>query len=79
MQNKVGTVLEAGLVAKAKELAGRRGFTFSKVLESALSDYLRRERAASKGVSSVEATFGAIRLPPRAAVRLEAEDPYGSE
>lgn len=64
-------MLDDRLLEKAGRFARQAGRPLRVVLAEALDRYLKKE-SQGQGPSSVEATFGALRLPRRA-VRLIAE------
>ena len=59
MKKKVGTVIEEGLLRRAKAAAATEGSPLSKLFEEALKEYLDRRRGVRKE-SAVALTWGAI-------------------
>lgn len=79
MRKKIGTILEEGLLNKAKHKAHTQHVTFSQLLEEALAEYLAKGVASPQRFSTVEASFGAIPLAPKSLRKIAKEDLYETE
>ena len=79
MQKKVGTLLEVGILQRAKERAMAQHTTLNHLFEQALSEYLGRESSSKRRFSTVETSFGAISLPPPIVWKITQEDFYETE
>ncbi len=74
MRTKVGTVLEAELLRRARSLAAREGKRLNRVLEEALSEHLDREQRRPAG-DVVARTAGMLKAPRRVVERILREEP----
>jgi DTW domain-containing protein YfiP len=79
MQKKIGTLLDENLLKKAKEKALAQHTTLSHIFAEALSEYLQRKKQASSSFSTVEASFGALKISTKALKSVLAEDIYETE
>ncbi|MGH7771965.1 MAG: hypothetical protein ACREQA_06970 [Candidatus Binatia bacterium] len=64
MRQKIGTVLDEGILKRAKVRAAQEGKAFNELLEAALQAYLSRHQAIS-GQRLVEESWGVFRVTPR--------------
>ena len=64
MRQKVGTVLDEGILKRAKVRAAQEGKAFNELLEEALQAYLSRH-GASSARRLVEEGWGVFRVTPK--------------
>ena len=64
MRQKVGTVLDAQILKRAKVRAAQEGKAFNELLETALQTYLSRHGGTS-GRRLVEESWGVFRVTPK--------------
>jgi len=76
MQKKFGTILDEELLNLAKQKAQQQKTTLNHILEEALAEYLLRRQTTKQKLSTVEATFGAMKLPLKKLRQIAQEDIY---
>jgi len=76
MKQKVGTVLDARLVRRAKVYAAQRRRPLNSVIEEALAAWLDRPGAATPAGSLVARSAGSMAIDPNLLKTLLAEDLY---
>lgn len=74
MKIKIGTVLDAELLRRARSVAAREGKRLNRVLEEALADHLKRKSAGKPG-GVVARTAGSLKLSRRHVDRILREEP----
>lgn len=79
MQKKVGTLLDEELLKKAKARAHAEHTTLNHVFERALLEYLSRQSSSKQKLSTVETSFGVMRLPRKVVRRIAQEEIYEIE
>lgn len=62
MQKKVGTILDENLLKMAKQKALTQHISLSHLFTEALSGYLQRKTGPSLSFSTIEASFGALKI-----------------
>jgi len=62
MQKKVGTILDENLLKMAKQKALAQHTSLSHLFTEALSKYLQEKPASSLSFSTIEASFGALKI-----------------
>ncbi len=76
MQKKFGTVLDEKILDQARTYCRKQHTTISRLLETAVSEYLQRAEAAPSPFSTVEASFGALHISPKNLQSVLEEDIY---
>lgn len=76
MSKKFGTLVNENLLARARAYCRTHHMTISHVVETALADYLKRDITSHDTLSRVEASFGALSIPPDILQTILAEDLY---
>lgn len=79
MQKKFASILDDKLLSQAKTFCQRRHTTISHLLEMALSEYLKRKESSSSPFSTVEASFGILKVPPAALKATLQENIYETD
>ena len=79
MQKKFGTVLDEKILSQARAFCMEKHTTISHLLEKALSEYLQREKHPAASFSTVEASFGALKISPGILQSISEEDIYETE
>lgn len=79
MHKKFGTVLDDKLLSEAKIVCQQNHTTLSHLLEESLRQYLRKKRHISGGLSSVEASFGILKVTPKKLKAISEEDIYAAD
>jgi hypothetical protein len=74
MKTKIGTVLDAALVRRARSAAARQGKRFNQVLEEALAQYLEA-KAAGVRAGVVARTAGSFKLGRDRVERILRDEP----
>ena len=76
MQKKFGTVLNEKLLSRARVYCQRSHTTISHLFEEALDEYLQKQKHSVSSFSTVEASFGALKVSPRDLQSVLDEDIY---
>jgi len=79
MQKKIGTLLEEKVLKEAKQKALEEHTTLNHIFEKALSDYLLRQSSSKQKLSTVEMSFGAMRLSSKIVQKIAQEEIYETE
>ena len=79
MQRKVGTIMDEALFRKVKQRALIQHTTLNHIFEEALSEYLSRQTSSERKLSTVEMSFGVMRLPKKVVREIAHEDIYAVE
>ena len=74
MHKKVGTILDENLLKMAKQKALAQHTTLSHLFEEALSGYLQIKSGSSLSFSTIEASFGALKISKTDLKSILAED-----
>ncbi len=74
MKKKIGTVLDEGLVLKAKKVALTKRQTFSQILEDALRNYLTEIEQREKDKKVALTTKGAMKVSKRVLKQIMEEE-----
>ena len=74
MKAKIGTVLDAELLRRARSMAAREGKRLNQVLEEALAGHLKRKSAGTRGGVAAR-TAGSLKLSRRQVDRILREEP----
>ncbi len=78
MYKKFGTVLDDRLLSRAKAYCHKKHKTISRLFEEALDEYLQKQEQSVSSFSTVEASFGALKISTRNLQSVLEEDVYGS-
>ena len=76
MQKKFGTVLDNKLLSRVKIYCQKRHTTISRLLEEALYEYLKKQEHSVSSFSTVEASFGVLKISSRDLQSVLEEDIY---
>lgn len=76
MHKKVGTILDENLLKMAKQKALAQHTSLSHLFEEALSGYLQRKTGHSLSFSTIEASFGALKISKSDLKSILEEDLY---
>ena len=76
MQIKFGTVLDEKLLSRARAYCHKKRTSIRKLLENALDEYLQKNEYSPSSFSTVEASFGALKISPRDLQSVLEEDIY---
>jgi hypothetical protein len=76
MSKKFGTIIDEDVLTRARAYCRTHHMTISHVVEAALADYLKRDTTSHDTLSRVEASFGALSIPPDVLETILAEDLY---
>ena len=80
MQKKIGTILDGQILSEARAYCAKVHIPLSRLLEEALSAFLHKEKQISKPTfSSVDTSFGSIKVSPKVLKTILEEDIYGIE
>jgi hypothetical protein len=74
MKTKIGTILDDGLLRRARAVAAREGKRLNEVFEEALAAHLQRKTGVTRS-GTVARTAGALRLSRRRVERILREEP----
>ena len=76
MQTKFGTVLNNKLLSRVRVFCQKRHTTISRLLEEALYEYLQKQEHSAYSFSTVEASFGALKISSQDLQSVLEEDLY---
>jgi Holliday junction resolvasome RuvABC ATP-dependent DNA helicase subunit len=76
MKKKIGTLMEEGLIYKAKRVALSQNKPLNAVLEEALSHFLQSEAEKVKEEHIARSSQGVMRLPKRILKKIMEEEGY---
>jgi hypothetical protein len=76
MKKKIGTLMEEGLIYKAKKVALSQNKPLNAVLEEALSHFFQGEEEKVKGQHIARSTKGVMRLPKNILIQIMEEEGY---
>ena len=76
MHKKFGTVLDNKLLSRVRVYCHKKHTTISRFLEEALYEYLQKQEHAGPPFSTVESSFGALRISAQDLRSVLEEDLY---
>ena len=74
MQKKFGTVLDDKLLNEAKSFSRKEHTTLSRLIKESLSEFLKRKKHPVSSFSTIEASFGALKIAPQELKNILKED-----
>ena len=76
MHKKFGTVLDDKLLSRAKTYCQKKHTTISRLFEEALGEYLQKQEHSVSSFSTVDASFGALKISSKNLHAVLEEDIY---
>lgn len=76
MKKKIGTIMEEGILTRAKWIALKEGKKLNQLIEDALKTYIQERDVGRRGKSIVQATKGVFRADKKIVDEILRQEPF---